>query len=179
MSHPNVATDVAHTGHFVDPAGGPGRGQCNLMAGIGQPVLRREDKALLTGQGCYSDDFNQPGQAYAAMLRSPHAHADIRSIDTKAALAAPGVLLVLTAEDWIKSGFRDIPSGGDMKRADGSPMALMITVGAGSGFALIAALVPWAMRNRRSSALSARCGSRGIIRRRLRVSSLSVLRHMS
>ena len=49
--------------------------------GIGQPVRRREDLRLLTGRGRYSDDINVPGQAYAVMVRSPHAHARIRSID--------------------------------------------------------------------------------------------------
>src|SRR6266498_3621392 len=48
--------------------------------GIGQPVRRREDLRLLTGKGRYSDDVNLPGQAYAAMVRSPHAHALIRAI---------------------------------------------------------------------------------------------------
>ena len=46
--------------------------------GIGQPVRRREDLRLLTGRGRYSDDINVPGQAYAVMVRSPHAHARIR-----------------------------------------------------------------------------------------------------
>ena len=55
--------------------------------GIGQPVRRKEDLRLLTGRGRYSDDLNLPGQAYAAMLRSPHAHARIRAIDTSAALS--------------------------------------------------------------------------------------------
>ena len=67
--------------------------------GIGQPVRRREDLRLLTGKGRYSDDVNLPGQAYMIMVRSPHAHAVIRSIDTAAARAMPGVLAVLTAED--------------------------------------------------------------------------------
>ena len=51
--------------------------------GIGQPVRRREDLRLLTGKGRYSDDVNLPGQAYAVMVRSPHAHAMIRSIDAR------------------------------------------------------------------------------------------------
>ena len=55
--------------------------------GIGQPVRRVEDRRFLTGHGCYVDDLNLPRQAYAYMLRSPHAHADIRRIDTA---AAPG-----------------------------------------------------------------------------------------
>ena len=53
--------------------------------GVGQPVRRREDLRFVTGRGCYTDDLNLPGQAYAAMLRSPYAHAVIRSIDASAA----------------------------------------------------------------------------------------------
>ena len=77
--------------------------------GIGQPVRRREDLRLLTGQGRYSDDVNVPGQAYAVMLRSPHAHALIRAIDTRAAEAAPDVLAVLTGRDLLADGLRAIP----------------------------------------------------------------------
>ena len=68
--------------------------------GIGQPVPRREDFRLLTGKGCYSDDFSFPGQVYAVMVRSPHAHALIRAVDTAAAAAAPGVLAVGGGKPW-------------------------------------------------------------------------------
>src|SRR5580692_2033695 len=78
-------------------------------SGIGQPVRRREDLRLLTGCGRYSDDLNLPGQAYAVMLRSPHAHALIRAIDADAAHAAPGVLAVLTGQDMQADGLRPIP----------------------------------------------------------------------
>ena len=77
--------------------------------GIGRPVRRREDFRLLTGKGCYSDDFSFPGQAYAVMVRSPHAHARIRSIDTRAAEAAPGVLAVVTGRDMQREGLQAIP----------------------------------------------------------------------
>ena len=77
--------------------------------GIGQPVRRREDFRLLTGKGCYSDDFNFPGQAYAVMVRSPHAHALIRSTETRAAAAAPGVLAVMTGQDLLADGLQAIP----------------------------------------------------------------------
>ena len=53
--------------------------------GIGQPVRRKEDVRLLTGRGTYTDDVNRPGQAQAYVLRSPHAHARILSIDVTAA----------------------------------------------------------------------------------------------
>ena len=68
-----------------------------VNAGIGMPVLRKEDSRLLTGGGRFSDDVNLPGQAYAAMVRSPHAHARIAGIDAAQALAAPGVYKVAWA----------------------------------------------------------------------------------
>jgi carbon-monoxide dehydrogenase large subunit len=80
-----------------------------MQTGIGSAVRRKEDLRLLTGRGCYSDDFNFPGQAYGAALRSPHAHALIRSIDTQAARAMPGVLAVLTGEDVRADGLKVIP----------------------------------------------------------------------
>jgi carbon-monoxide dehydrogenase large subunit len=78
-------------------------------ARIGQPVRRREDLRLVTGKGSYADDVNLPGQAYAVMVRSPHAHARIRAIDTEAAMAAPGVLAVLTGRDLVADGLKPIP----------------------------------------------------------------------
>jgi carbon-monoxide dehydrogenase large subunit len=77
--------------------------------GIGQPVRRKEDLRLVAGQGRYSDDLNLPGQAFAVMLRSPHAHARLRHIDTAAARAAPGVLAVLTGRDILDDGVKPIP----------------------------------------------------------------------
>ena len=76
--------------------------------GFGQPVLRKEDARLLTGGGCYSDDVNLPGQAYACFVRSPHAHARIRSIDATAARATPGVIAVLTGQDATVDGVRPL-----------------------------------------------------------------------
>ena len=97
--------------------------------GIGQPVRRREDLRLLTGRGRYSDDINVPGQAYAVMVRSPHAHALIRSIDVAAASAAPGVLAVLTGHDLLADGLKPIPHAVrtghpadiQLENTDGSP----------------------------------------------------------
>ncbi|HUD88738.1 MAG TPA: xanthine dehydrogenase family protein molybdopterin-binding subunit [Xanthobacteraceae bacterium] len=80
-----------------------------MNAGIGDTVRRKEDMRLVTGRGCYSDDFNLPGQAYAAVVRAPHAHARIRSIDTAAARAMPGVLAVLTGADAQADGLTRIP----------------------------------------------------------------------
>jgi aerobic carbon-monoxide dehydrogenase large subunit len=76
--------------------------------GIGKPILRKEDARLLTGRGCYSDDVNLAGQAYACFVRSPHAHARIRRIDTTAALAAPGVIAVLTGADAAADGVKPL-----------------------------------------------------------------------
>ncbi len=75
--------------------------------GIGVPVPRVEDARLLTGRGHYSDDFNLPGQAHAAIARTPHAHARVLSIVTEAAEAMPGVLVVLTGADYRRSIGRD------------------------------------------------------------------------
>ena len=76
---------------------------------IGQPLRRKEDLRLLTGAGRYSDDVKLDGQAYAAVLRSPHPHARIRSIRAEAARAMPGVLAVLTGADAEADGLKDIP----------------------------------------------------------------------
>src|SRR5216684_5788755 len=78
-------------------------------ARIGQPVRRKEDLRLVTGKGCYTDDVSLPGQAYAVMVRSPHAHARIRHVDIAPAIAAPGVLAVLTGRDLLADGLRPIP----------------------------------------------------------------------
>jgi carbon-monoxide dehydrogenase large subunit len=80
-----------------------------MQSGIGTTVRRKEDLRLVTGRGCYSDDFNFPGQAYGAAVRSPHAHALICSIDVAAARAMPGVLAVLTGADALTDGLTRIP----------------------------------------------------------------------
>ena len=77
--------------------------------GIGKPVRRKEDARLLTGAGRFGDDVALPGQAHAAFVRSPYAHARIRGIDGAAALAAPGVLAVLTGADAAADGLQPIP----------------------------------------------------------------------
>jgi carbon-monoxide dehydrogenase large subunit len=77
--------------------------------GIGQPVRRKEDIRLVTGGGCYSDDYSLPGQAHAAFVRSPHAHAKIVEFDLTPALAVPGVIAILTGSDAAADGLRPIP----------------------------------------------------------------------
>ena len=71
---------------------------------IGQAVTRLEDPRLLRGQGRFLDDMVFGRQVHAAIVRSPHAHAEIRAIDRAAALAAPGVLAVLTGDDYRADG---------------------------------------------------------------------------
>ena len=88
---------------------------------LGQAVPRFEDPRLLRGGGRYVDDMVLPRMVFGQVLRSPHAHARIRSIDTTAAKAAPGVLAVLTGADWEESGWGDLPSATGNKRRDGSP----------------------------------------------------------
>jgi len=76
---------------------------------IGQPLPRNEDARLLTGRGQFTDDFNFPGQAYAAMVRSPHAHARIIGIDHSTARTMPGVLGVFTGADCVADSLGAIP----------------------------------------------------------------------
>ncbi|MFZ0650392.1 MAG: hypothetical protein WAZ97_05835, partial [Pseudolabrys sp.] len=71
---------------------------------IGQPIPRTEDARLLIGRGQFSDDFDFPGQTYAAMVRSPHAHARIVRVDTAAAKKMPGVIGVFTGSDCFADG---------------------------------------------------------------------------
>jgi len=89
---------------------------------IGQGVSRFEDPRLIRGGGRYTDDIKLPGLAHGVVLRSPHAHARINSIDIAAARQAPGVLAVLTSADVKAAGYGDLPVPGGLKRRDGTPM---------------------------------------------------------
>jgi len=89
---------------------------------IGQGVSRFEDPRLVRGGGRYTDDIKLPGLVHGVVLRSPHAHAKIRSIDVAAAKTAPGVLAVLTSADIKAAGYGDLPVPAGLKRRDGSPM---------------------------------------------------------
>jgi len=84
----DTATDRAETDHVVDG---------NRV--IGQRLLRKEDPALLTGEGVFTNDMKVPGALHLAVVRSPYAHARIVSIDTAAAAAMPGVRAVYTGAD--------------------------------------------------------------------------------
>ena len=90
--------------------------------GIGQGVTREEDPRLLKGRGLFVNDVNLPDQSYAVVLRSPHAHADIRSIDTTAATALPGVLAVYTGEDVAADNLGVPGMPAKWMRPDGEPM---------------------------------------------------------
>ncbi len=90
--------------------------------GIGASVKRREDVRFITGSGTYTDDMNQPGQAYAVFLRSPYARAKIGAIDSSEAMAIEGVLAVYTGQDTAADGLGDIPCGWLVKSKDGSDM---------------------------------------------------------
>ncbi|HEX9836506.1 MAG TPA: xanthine dehydrogenase family protein molybdopterin-binding subunit, partial [Alphaproteobacteria bacterium] len=81
-----------------------------MDTGIGQALPRREDQRLLTGKGNYSDDYVRADQIYGYMLRSPHAHARVKRIETASAKRAPGVRAVLTGADYLADGLKPIPS---------------------------------------------------------------------
>ncbi len=79
------------------------------LKSVGKPIPRNEDQRLITGKGRFSDDFSLPGQIWAAMVRSPHPHARIVSIDKTDALKMPGVLAVYTGADCRDDGLKAIP----------------------------------------------------------------------
>ena len=83
--------------------------------GIGAAIPRVEDRRLLTGKGQYSDDISHPDQAYAVMVRSPHAHAELFGMNTCEASAMPGVLAVLTGADWRSDRLKPMPAWGNPK----------------------------------------------------------------
>ncbi len=90
--------------------------------GIGAAMKRKEDLRFLTGKGTYVDDINRPGQAWAAFVRSPHAHARIVAVRTEAARKAPGVVAVLTGADLAADKVGILPAGWLIHSKDGSPM---------------------------------------------------------
>ena len=89
---------------------------------IGKPLRRREDARFVRGQGLYVDDVVLPGLVWCAFVRSPHAHARIVSVSTRAAAARPGVLMTLTADDWAKAGHGELTVVHPMPFGDGRPM---------------------------------------------------------
>src|SRR5450432_506344 len=94
----------------------------NMRFGAGQPVKRLEDQRLLTGKGLFIDDKPEDGALWLHVLRSPHAHANIVSIDTKAAAEMPGVEAVYTGADLVADDIGTLPTLLVFKRPDGSSM---------------------------------------------------------
>jgi aerobic carbon-monoxide dehydrogenase large subunit len=90
--------------------------------GVGQPVRRKEDDTLVRGKGKYTDDFSLPGQVYAWIVRSSHAHGIIRGIDAEAAKAMPGVLGVWTGAHLASADYGPYTCGLPLKSRDGSPL---------------------------------------------------------
>jgi len=93
-----------------------------MSEGIGASVKRKEDKRFITGRGKYTDDIVQPNQAYAAFVRSNHAHAKVVSIDASAAEAMEGVVAVLNGQELTGDGIGNIITGWAITSKDGSPM---------------------------------------------------------
>ena len=93
-----------------------------MSDGIGASVKRKEDRRFITGKGRYTDDIRQENQAYAAFVRSPHAHARVRSIDAGAAEAMDGVIAVFNGDELTGDGIGNIICGWMIHSKDGSPM---------------------------------------------------------
>jgi aerobic carbon-monoxide dehydrogenase large subunit len=90
--------------------------------GIGRPIPRSEDLRLIQGRGRYTNDYTLAGECHMAVVRSPHAHAEIRGIDPAPALEAPGVIAVLTGADAEADGLGTIQTMVQRHKRDGSPM---------------------------------------------------------
>ncbi|MEM7356218.1 MAG: xanthine dehydrogenase family protein molybdopterin-binding subunit, partial [Acidobacteriota bacterium] len=110
---------------------------------VGTSVKRREDATLITGQGKYTDDLTLPGMAHAVIVRSPHAHARINSVDTSAATAHPGVLAVFTGQDIADSDIGGVVPVGwllpDLKTPDHPILAVDTVRYVGDGVAVVVA----------------------------------------
>ncbi|MDO8979259.1 MAG: xanthine dehydrogenase family protein molybdopterin-binding subunit [Afipia sp.] len=94
------------------------------VEGIGARALRKEDKRFITGKGKYTDDVRLHGMTYASFVRSPHAHAKIKSIDVTAAMAMPGVVDVLTGQQLVDDKIGNLICGWMIHSKDGSPMKM-------------------------------------------------------
>ncbi len=113
------AADQLNQGSFV-----PTKETAMIATGIGAAVRRKEDFRFVTGKGQYTDDINRPGQTHIHFLRSPHAHARIKKVDAKAALALPGVLAVLTGAELAADKIGNLICGWMIHSKDGSPMKM-------------------------------------------------------
>jgi aerobic carbon-monoxide dehydrogenase large subunit len=94
------------------------------IEGIGASVVRKEDKRFITGKGRYVDDIKLVGMTFAHFIRSPHAHARVKSIDAAAAMKMPGVLAVLTGKELVDDKIGNLICGWAITSKDGSPMKI-------------------------------------------------------
>jgi carbon-monoxide dehydrogenase large subunit len=94
------------------------------VEGIGARVVRKEDKRFITGKGRYVDDIKLLGMAHAHFIRSPHAHAKVKKIDSSAALKMPGVVAVLTGQELVDDKVGNLICGWAITSKDGSPMKM-------------------------------------------------------
>ncbi|MCP3379341.1 xanthine dehydrogenase family protein molybdopterin-binding subunit [Bradyrhizobium sp. CCGUVB4N] len=94
------------------------------VEGIGARVVRKEDKRFITGKGRYVDDIKLLGMTHAHFIRSPHAHAKVKKIDSSAALKMPGVVAVLTGQQLVDDKVGNLICGWAITSKDGSPMKM-------------------------------------------------------
>src|SRR3569833_4542732 len=92
--------------------------------GIGASVVRKEDKRFITGKGRYVDDIKLVGLTHAHFIRSPHAHAKVKSIDSAAAQSMPGVIAVLTGQQLVDDKIGNLICGWAITSKAGSPMKM-------------------------------------------------------
>src|SRR5436305_7830648 len=117
---------------------------------FGKSIKRREDPRLVTGKGNFVDDLKVPFTTHAAFVRSPHAHARIRTIDTAAARKAPGVVAVYVGKDLVAGGVKPIPVGWllpDIKVPAHYPLAVDKARHMGEPVAVVIAETPFAARD--------------------------------
>jgi carbon-monoxide dehydrogenase large subunit len=94
------------------------------VEGIGASVVRKEDKRFITGKGRYVDDVKLVGMSYAHFVRSPHAHAKVKSIDSSEAMKMPGVIAVLTGSELVADKIGNLICGWAITSKDGTPMKM-------------------------------------------------------
>src|SRR6202022_3162407 len=94
------------------------------VEGIGASVVRKEDRRFITGKGRYVDDIKLQGMTYAHFIRTPHAHAKVKSIDSAAAMKMPGVVGVLTGKELVDDKIGNLICGWAITSKDGTPMKM-------------------------------------------------------
>ncbi|RYE39321.1 MAG: xanthine dehydrogenase family protein molybdopterin-binding subunit, partial [Hyphomicrobiales bacterium] len=94
------------------------------VEGIGASIARKEDKRFITGRGRYTDDVRLHGMTHAQFIRSPHAHARVKSIDSSEALKMPGVVAILTGQELVDDKVGNLICGWMVHSTDGTPMKM-------------------------------------------------------